>query len=139
VLFRSAPSLFLLSLDVGKYLREQRALRKKSEGAGQLVFEERGRVRTVRAPPLGGGLHLVHRALGELDDQRPRIRSRTASAGTPVPGTCRRIDSARNPWRRARSAGSRSSMSSIGTSSTSAPSGSSVGSLSTRRPFFTRA
>lgn len=54
----------------------------------------------VRAPPRGGGLGLIHGGVGELDAKGQcfaRSLARTSPAGMPVPGTCFRIESPRNP------------------------------------------
>lgn len=92
-----------LPLDLSPYLRERRHLREEVERERELVFEEVGRGGTVRAPPRRCGLGLLGRVFGELDAKgrrrqcRVRILASTSSAGTPVPGTCFRIDSARKP------------------------------------------
>ena len=82
---------------------ERSHLRKQVERVRELDVEELWCGETVHAPPCGGSLRLLGGVIGELDGERvcrqcfARSLARTSSAGTPVPGTCIRIDAARNP------------------------------------------
>lgn len=89
-----------LALDLIPYLGGRRHPGEEVERVGEFIVEERRRRETVRSPPGGGGLGLARRCVGELDPKGQclaRSLTSTSSAGTPVPGTCVRIDSARNP------------------------------------------
>ena len=89
-----------LALDLTPHLGGRRHPGEEIERVGEFIVEERRRRETVRSPPSGGGLGLARGCVGELDPKGQclaRSLASTSSAGTPVPGTCVRIDSARNP------------------------------------------
>ena len=90
-----------LALDLAPNLSEQgRYLGEEVERVGEFHVEDLGRRGTVGAPPCVRGFGLTGGRVGELDPKGQcfaRSLSSTSSAGTPVPGTCFRIDSARKP------------------------------------------